>query len=269
SRSRVKVRTTTRNERPFRPNAGATPSRAIRRPAAAGPTIRAALRAAEVRDTALRTSAFPTIAVTKAWRAGRARGVASPATAARGRSAMDQEAPGPVGRGRARSRAWRAKTSWVATRTRRRGKRSTSVPDTSERSRNGPNWRVPRSPSRNGELVSSRTSQACATDCIQEPNWEMIWAPRNWRKSRWLRARRLGGNVTGRLASSRPARGPWRSALPPEDGLGAGAARAPARWLGLRPPPPMILGRRRTRRELLPASLGAVGAWKADGAVRG
>ena len=61
-------------------------------------------------------------------------------------------------------------------RSRRRGSRSTMAPDTGERNRNGPNWRAPSSPSRNGEFVSSRTSQDCATDCIQEGRHGLMMA---------------------------------------------------------------------------------------------
>jgi hypothetical protein len=49
------------------------------------------------------------------------------------------------------------------------------------------------SPSRSGEFVSDRTSQAWATECIQVPIWEIVWVPKKARKSRWRSERRLSG----------------------------------------------------------------------------
>ncbi len=46
------------------------PSAPIIRPAMAGPRMRAALKAAELRPTALVRSSWPTISETNAWRAG-------------------------------------------------------------------------------------------------------------------------------------------------------------------------------------------------------
>ncbi len=51
-------------------NAGPTPTWAMRTPATAGPTIRAALKAAEFSATAFATSPLPTISMTNDWRAG-------------------------------------------------------------------------------------------------------------------------------------------------------------------------------------------------------
>ena len=62
--------------------AGATPARAMSRPAAAGPTMRATLNAAEFRATALVTSARPASSTTKAWRTGRSIVLATPHTSA-------------------------------------------------------------------------------------------------------------------------------------------------------------------------------------------
>ena len=46
------------------------PNSPISSPASAGPTIRAVLKPAELRPTALVTSSGPTISETNAWRAG-------------------------------------------------------------------------------------------------------------------------------------------------------------------------------------------------------
>ena len=56
--------------RPLTRNVGATPRRPITTPAIAGPTIRARLNPAELRATALDTSARPTISIRNDWRAG-------------------------------------------------------------------------------------------------------------------------------------------------------------------------------------------------------
>jgi hypothetical protein len=49
---------------------GASPTRAINRPAMAGPTIRAPLKEAELRPTALATRSRPARSITNDWRAG-------------------------------------------------------------------------------------------------------------------------------------------------------------------------------------------------------
>src|SRR5439155_13444031 len=54
----------------FTKNAGTTPKRPITTPATAGPTMRAALNAAEFSATALATSSLPTRSITYDWRAG-------------------------------------------------------------------------------------------------------------------------------------------------------------------------------------------------------
>ena len=52
---------------------------------------------------------------------------------------------------------------------RRFGRRSATAPLTMEKSSTGENCKVARNPSLKGESVSWRTSQACATFCIQLP----------------------------------------------------------------------------------------------------
>jgi hypothetical protein len=54
------------------------PTAAIRRPAVAGPTIRAALNEVEFRATAFDKSASPTSSDTKLWRAGASNAVTQP-----------------------------------------------------------------------------------------------------------------------------------------------------------------------------------------------
>jgi hypothetical protein len=64
------VTSTTANPTPFTTKDGTTPTRAIRRPATAGPTIRAALKEAELSATAFTRSFRPTRLITKDCRAG-------------------------------------------------------------------------------------------------------------------------------------------------------------------------------------------------------
>ena len=71
---------TTANPRPFTTKAGTTPSRAIRRPATAGPTMRAALNEAELSATAFTRSARPTSRITKDCRTGESSVLARPVT---------------------------------------------------------------------------------------------------------------------------------------------------------------------------------------------
>jgi hypothetical protein len=47
----------------------------------------------------------------------------------------------------------------------------------------GPQCNRLMSPSRSGEFVSDRISQAWATECIQVAIWEMVCAPKKARKS--------------------------------------------------------------------------------------
>ena len=58
------------------------------------------------------------------------------------------------------------------------------APATKARQSMGADWSALMSPSLKGELVSSRTSQDCATLCIQVPISEMSWPEKKRRKSR-------------------------------------------------------------------------------------
>ena len=66
--------------------------------------------------------------------------------------------------------------AWVATRTRRLGKRSAMTPATSEKRSTGANWSALISPSRSGEPVSWSTSQDWATVWIEPPTCATSWA---------------------------------------------------------------------------------------------
>ena len=59
-----------------------TPTVAMRMPATAGPTARAAFTSTEFSVTALRRSRWPTISRTNAWRAGFSKALFSPSSSA-------------------------------------------------------------------------------------------------------------------------------------------------------------------------------------------
>src|SRR5207247_2154542 len=182
---------TTRKERPLSTNAGTKPKRPIRRPATAGPTMRAPLNAAELRATAFTRSSFPTISTTKTWRVGMSITFAQPRRSAR--TATCQYWTCPLQTSAVIVNAWRARADWVARISRRLGSRSTIAPATTENIKTGANWNVPMSPSLSGEPLSCSTSHDWATDCIHVPISETSWPPEKKRKSRWLSARSASG----------------------------------------------------------------------------
>src|SRR6266478_1405998 len=185
---------------PLATNAGATPKAAIRRPPMLGPTMRAPLKEAEFSDTALLRSERPTISATKDCRAGLSSTLASPTPVAS--TATCQYCTWPEATSAARARAWQPSTVWVTIRSRRLGRRSARAPDTIEKRRIGPNWRVPIRPSLSGESVSWSTSHDWATVCIHEPIWATSCAAKNRRKSAWRNARSpVGSAIGGRSAA--------------------------------------------------------------------
>src|SRR6266851_2432794 len=165
-----------------------------------GPTMRAALKQAELSDTALPRSARPTISATKDWRAGPSSTLASPTPVAS--TATCQYSTWPPYTSAPSTSAWPPSTDWVTSSSRRLRTRSATAPDTIEKSRIGANWSVPMRPSRSGDEVSCSTSQDWATVCIQEPTWATNCAAKNRRKSAWRNARRpVGSAIGGRSAA--------------------------------------------------------------------
>ena len=69
----------------------------------------------------------------------------------------------------------------------RLGRRSTQAPAKSENISRGKNWHTPKSPRRNGELVSEYTSQYCAVRCIKVPMREMHCPVQKYLKFRLCR----------------------------------------------------------------------------------
>src|SRR5262249_44150487 len=77
---------------------------------------------------------------------------------------------------------------------RRLGKRSASAPAKNDSTSIGANCSALTRPRRNAEFVSSRTSHACATDCIHVPTSETSCPEKKRRKSRGRDARRAAGS---------------------------------------------------------------------------
>ena len=100
------------------------------------------------------------------------------------------------------------------------------------RTRTGVHCAAATTPRMSGSLVRVRTSQAWATDCIQEPAREIAWPPKKRRKLRWRRARRAFTFVTPAAvhgpASACGAPGTWAGA-PPSSSAQVGAQVRPAR----------------------------------------
>ena len=71
----------------------------------------------------------------------------------------------------------------------------------------GANCSAVTSPSWNGEPVSSSTSHAWPTLCIQVPISETSWPLQKSRKSRWRRAARRAGREPGAINTERARRG--------------------------------------------------------------
>ena len=160
-------------------NAGPTPNAAIARPARAGPMTRAPLNIAELRATALPMSSRPTSSIENAWRTGMSTALAIPSRKASTR--IIQTSTTPVMTRTARIAARTIIATWVAIRTCRFGSASAATPANRPRTMTGMNWAADTMPSQIGSWVSSRTSHACATCCIQVPTSEIAWPPKNSR----------------------------------------------------------------------------------------
>ena len=77
--------------------------------------------------------------------------------------------------------ASRALTAWVAMTVRRRSQRSTRTPPINPNSSVGSACRAVAMPTATAESDSSRTSQSCATRCIQVPMTLTAWPAKNVR----------------------------------------------------------------------------------------
>ena len=145
----------------------------MRKPASAGPITRVALNRVEFKAMALGRSALPTNSTIKAWRTGISKAITVPDKKTmihRSQTLMTSSSTStPRTTARTISEAWVMKSRrslevWSAT-----------TPPKKEKSSTGRVCKAPMTPRKNEELVSSRTSQPKATDCIQEPVREIIW----------------------------------------------------------------------------------------------
>src|SRR5438093_12404091 len=127
----ARVASTRRWPAPLNTNAGATPTLAMTRPAAAGPTIRAPLNAAALSATALTTSSRPTVSFTNDCRTTLKSVLARPAHSAR--TPRCQYATTPVATSVATVSAAHACAAWVAM-----GRRLHATPTAKGPTCNGP-----------------------------------------------------------------------------------------------------------------------------------
>ena len=160
----------------------------ISTPATAGPTIRAALKIAELRATALPMSSRPTISMTKAWRVGMSIALVQPRMNAI--RITCQTWISWVSVRTARTTASPIAIVWVAMRVRRLGRLSATMPPNRPKTSTGANCAAVTTPSQNGSPVNVRTSQSSAMFCIQVPTREMSWPDQKILKLRWRRALR-------------------------------------------------------------------------------
>ena len=86
--------------------------------------------------------------------------------------------------------------------------RSATSPDQAPRSRSGANWQAVRMPSARPPSVSFRTSSVWAIIVSQLPTWEMSWPPKNNRKFRVRRERKVF-SVKRSVRGLMWARGRW------------------------------------------------------------
>ena len=157
-----------------------TPNAPMVRPAMAGPRTRAPLNIAELSETALPTSSGPTISMANDWRTGMSTALAQPR--ARASRMTIQSSTTPLRVRTARIAARTIITACTAMSVWRLGRTSASTPANRPRRRTGRNWAADTMPSHSGSpSVSSRTSQAWATCCIQVPTSETAWPVKNSR----------------------------------------------------------------------------------------
>jgi hypothetical protein len=149
------------------------PKAATITPPIAGPTTRAALNSDELSAIALGSSAGPTIWYVNACRAGASNTSTMPRTTASTYTCHGWMVPSSVSS--ARSVAVTMAAACVVITSRRGSRRSAKTPAKRPSTLNGMNWQRTRMPTATGDPVSSSTSHAIATFCIQVPVTEVIW----------------------------------------------------------------------------------------------
>jgi hypothetical protein len=166
---RARLRIEKPNANALRKNPSERPTRAMRRPATDGPTIRAPLNDTELSPTALVRCSRPTSSITSDWRAGWSIEAMMPHSTAT--TATCQNFACPLKASIPSAKARQACVLCVTNRSVRRLTRSASTPVKTDRSSTGPNCSVEVRPSRNGEWVSCSTSHDWVTVCIHVPVW--------------------------------------------------------------------------------------------------
>ena len=148
-------------------NAQPVPTALIITPAIAGPRMRPVLKIVELMPTALTRSSLPTISTTNDCRIGLSTAVIKPSIVAS--TSTCQNCTTPVTASTPSTSATSACAVCVASSSRRLLPRSASMPPHRPSTSDGPNCSAVTMPSAVPELVSSSTSQSCATRCIQVP----------------------------------------------------------------------------------------------------
>jgi len=148
-----------------------TPAVPITTPAAAGPTIRAALNIDEFSAIAFIKSPLPTSSAMKAWRPGMSNALTMPKNSAS--TITCHVVTLPVHTSAASASASSICKACVHTMRRRLSTRSTTTPAYSVNSSTPSERSACVRPTAKGELVISSTSHPSATDCIQVPMSEM------------------------------------------------------------------------------------------------
>jgi hypothetical protein len=164
---------TVRNDTALRKNAHGSPSVVMRMPATAGPTTLPAFCTMLFSATALVRWSRPTISTTNVCRVGLSIASIEPSTSAS--TSTIQIRALCVSVSTPRHSAGRIASAWVQSRIFRLSTRSASRPPQGVSSRLGSCWIAVVRPSTTPEFVSSRTSQAWLTFCIQVPITEMDW----------------------------------------------------------------------------------------------
>jgi hypothetical protein len=164
---------TVRNEPALRKNVQGSPSVVMRMPATAGPTTLPAFCTMLFSATALVRWSRPTISTTNVCRVGLS--IASMQPSAKASTSTIQTRALWVAVSTPRQIAGRIASVWVQSRIVRLSARSASRPPHGVSSRLGSCWIAVVRPRTMPELVSSSTSQAWLTFCIQVPITEMDW----------------------------------------------------------------------------------------------
>src|ERR671910_2078499 len=172
------------------------PGPAIRTPARAGPTTREPVISALLRPTALGTSVLGTSSTTSARRDGLSNALIVPNTSDSTNSAATVMRSVSVSTDSVS--ASRRNAACVPIIMRWRSTRSAITPAHAPTSRSGGNSAGVTRPGATPLPVMSSTAQVMATDCIHVPAWLTSWPPKNRRKLRLPKERKVSCPATRR-----------------------------------------------------------------------